>query len=86
MRCKVCDNAKLELLIDLGIQPVAHNYLKSEYDNDIVTHLLKLHYCNESEDMVVNKIHSRRKDILIASLFSPKIIKDQAETLNKSLQ
>lgn len=41
---------------------------------------------NESEDMVVNKIHSRRKDILIASLFSPKIIKDQVEMLNKSLQ
>ncbi len=47
MKCKACKSKKMEKLIDLGIQPIAHNYLRSVEENDSITHPLILHFCVE---------------------------------------
>lgn len=46
-KCKCCGSAKLKLLIDFGMQPVAHNLLENEKQEDPFKHPLCLHYCED---------------------------------------
>lgn len=44
-KCKCCGKEDLKILIDLGMQPVAHNLLEDKEQKDEFRHPLCLHYC-----------------------------------------
>lgn len=54
MNCRCCGNDNLKLLIDLGIQPVAHNLLIDEKEKDKLVHPLILHYCDKCGFIQIN--------------------------------
>lgn len=43
--CRACHSQSLSELIDLGFQPVAHNFLAQASDPDPIVHSLRLHRC-----------------------------------------
>jgi 2-polyprenyl-3-methyl-5-hydroxy-6-metoxy-1,4-benzoquinol methylase len=54
-KCKCCGGENLHTLIDFGLQPVAHNLLESEEEEDAIKHLLCLHYCKDCGFVQINK-------------------------------
>ena len=52
--CKCCGSDKLQVLIDLGIHPVAHNLLVDKNQEDAVRHPLCLHYCKDCGFIQIN--------------------------------
>lgn len=53
-KCKCCGNNKLQILIDFGMQPVAHNLLDSEEEKNEFKHPLCLHYCENCGFIQIN--------------------------------
>lgn len=54
VKCKCCGSRKLKILIDFGMQPVAHNLLDNKDQQDSYSHLLCLHYCEECGFIQIN--------------------------------
>ena len=54
INCKCCGSNKLQVLIDFGMQPVAHNLLDSEGQEDPFTYPLCLHYCEDCGFIQIN--------------------------------
>lgn len=53
-KCRCCGSEKLKLLIDFGMQPVAHNLLENENQEDPFKHPLCLHYCKDCGFVQIN--------------------------------
>lgn len=53
-KCKCCGSEKLQLLIDFGMQPVAHNLLDYKEQEDTYKHPLCLHYCENCGFVQIN--------------------------------
>ena len=54
IKCKCCESKRLEVLIDFGMQPIAHNLLDDKGQEDICMHPLCLHYCEECGFIQIN--------------------------------
>lgn len=54
-KCRCCGSSELKILIDFGIQPVAHNLLKSKEEEDRYMHPLCLHYCENCGFIQINE-------------------------------
>lgn len=54
VKCRMCGDNALRELIDLGVQPVAHNLLDVEDAEDRITHPLLLHYCEKCGFVQIN--------------------------------
>lgn len=52
-KCRSCGNNELKILIDLGVQPVAHNLLKFK-EEERYRHSLCLHYCEKCGFIQIN--------------------------------
>lgn len=53
-KCKCCGSVELHILIDFGMQPVAHNLLDNKEQKDDFKHLLRLHYCENCGFVQIN--------------------------------
>lgn len=53
-KCKCCGSERLQVLIDFGMQPVAHNLLDDKEQEDSYMHPLCLHYCEECGFIQIN--------------------------------